>query len=178
MRLFGKKRGSLLRLRRMAEMFSLLDRLEECGLLQWEDKERRLTVDYDLASLMMRRRDGWRSFLDNIRLWKTQRLTEDAWNSLFLREEMKSVRKAKRKTAHLTKSDIIRIRQRRREEIGFESLTPPRIEKMEVYVAGRNAENEVRIYAACLYGEDGELVMADYDEILERAGRLNAQDEH
>ena len=86
--------------------------------------------------------------------------------------------KAKRKTAHLTKSDIIRIRQRRREEIGFESLTPPRIEKMEVYIAGRNAEGEARIYAACLYGEDGELVMADYDEVLERAGRLNAQDEH
>lgn len=159
-------------------MFSLLDRMEECGLLRWEAEARRLTVDYDLAALMMRRRDGWRHFLDNIRLWKTQRLTEDAWNTLFLREEMKSVRRAKRKTARLEKSDIIRIRQRRREEIGFESLTPPRIEKMEVYVAGRSAEGEERIYAACLYCEDGELTMADYNDILERAGRLNAQDEH
>ena len=158
-------------------MFSTLERLEDSGVLYWDGKERRLTVDYNLAVLMMQRKEGWRHFLDNIWLWKRYTLMQEAWSSIFHKEEMKSVRRAKQKFPHLSKADIIRVRQQKREEIGIDRAGElPRIERMEVYIAGTDILGEGKIYCACMYGEDGELVMEDYDNVVRSIEDLHSQD--
>ncbi len=95
---FSKKRREqrrkLRELRAFSSTFSTLDRLEQSGLLVWDQKQRRLFINQSLAVLMMRDAESWVNFVTNVYQWLYYQQAQEAWNAHFLKEELAAVRKA------------------------------------------------------------------------------------
>ena len=94
-----QQRRKLKDLKAFADRFSTLDRLEQSGLLVWDQKQRRLFISQSLALLMMKDAESWVNFVTNVFQWLYYQQAQEAWNAHFLKEELAAVRRAARDTA-------------------------------------------------------------------------------
>lgn len=163
-------------IRRVGITFGILDTLEDSGLIFWNDKDRTLYVSTELAVLMMRSKKGWKNFLDNVFIWKSNRLIEDAWNSYFHKECAKDVMREKKKHDHLTNEDIVRINQQTRERLRYDDIKMPEIEEFSFAIVDAIGKWENKpepvVVSVGKYGKDGELFMEEYDDVEEKLARL------
>ncbi len=137
-KLFSRKTKSE-RLRTDAsQVFATLETMEKKGLLLWDTKNRRLFIAEPLAILMIQKKQGWIAFLQNIAYWQYYKEVQDSWDSYIRNEELKAVRRAKRKYAMLTKKDIERIRRQRRNEVQKTEKNAIEIKPFELFVLGDN----------------------------------------
>lgn len=139
-KLFSRKTKSE-RLRTDAsQVFATLETMEKKGLLLWDTKNRRLFIAEPLAILMIQKEQGWIAFLQNVAYWQYYKEVQDSWDSYIRNEELKAVRRAKRKYAMLTKMDIKRIRRQRRSEVQEAEKNAIEIKPFELFVLGDNYE--------------------------------------
>lgn len=139
-KLFSRKTKSE-RLRTDAsQVFATLETMEKEGLLLWDTKNRRLFIAEPLAILMMQKEQGWTAFLQNVAYWQYYKEVQDRWDSYIRNEELKAVRRAKRKYAMLTKKDIERIRRQRRSEVQEAEKNAIDIKPFELFILGDNYE--------------------------------------
>ena len=129
-----RQKRQLKELQAFASGFNTLDRLEQSGLLAWDQKQRRLFIDKSLAVVMMRNVESWTNFINNVFKWLYSRQVQKAWNDYFLREELKAVREATKKYASMTRADIERIREARRMEILESDMEAPKIQGFEFFI--------------------------------------------
>ena len=138
-----QQRRKLRELSQFAQMFMTLGQLAEKGVLAWDGKSRRLFIDSNLALLMMAKgAEAWQTFMENVYLWLYSRLCDEAWSEYFQKEELAAVReymaslneKGERRNDKLTRADIDRIRQARRDEILQSDMEPPKVEGFEFFI--------------------------------------------
>jgi len=89
-----EQRRKLKELKAFASRFSTLGRLEQSGLLVWDQKQRRLFIAQSLAVLMMKNAESWVAFVTNVYQWLYYQQAQEAWNAHFLQAELKAVREA------------------------------------------------------------------------------------
>lgn len=126
----------------LGNAFKHLDDLQKNGLLLWEPKLRRLFLEQPLALIMMRKEKTWKNFLQNCYAWIFYQECANAVDTLFIDEELKAVRRAKKICNTLTMRDINRIKEAKRNEISFEDCEKniPEIKPFEFFVIRENSE--------------------------------------
>lgn len=143
---FREHRERKKKLRELIELsgrFRTLEALEKGGQLLWDPRNRRLLIERPLALLMMQSAASWQNFMQNVHQWVYFRACQLAWAEFMRDEELKAVRKATMTDSHLTRPDIERIKNARREEIAMSDMEAPKIEPFEFYIINATAyENE------------------------------------
>lgn len=126
-----------------AGCFNSLNIMADRGLIEWNQKLRQLYIDSSLAFVMMRTPESWKNFINNIFLWQYSRECDHAWADYFQKEELKSVREASKKYASLSRKDVERIREARRQEILQSDIEPPKVEGFEFFIVSPPASSEL-----------------------------------
>ena len=178
-----KQKIALQTLRDLHEMVGILDKWARHGLIFWRRKDNVLIIEEYVALLKLAEgRKGFLKFLNQIAVWQSSKLVDEAYESYGIKVETDAVRKAQCKYANLTKADIMRIRQEARENmpmIPLEQLDC--IKEFDIFVVRANAPSAQEAMEAsgqllALGHYDGEKVeMAMYDEI--KHNLINSNDD-
>ena len=163
---FSKKRREqrkkLKELRQFSSVFTTLDRLEQSGLLVWDQKSRRCFISQSLAAVMIAQgAEGWVNFIQNLYLhtyWQQiQQVTEDT----MLKAELAAVRKASvgarsasplgssknHETVRLSRADVERIRLAARQQVAESDIEPPKVEPFEMFIVEDTVDAKPKIIA-------------------------------
>ena len=171
---FSKKRREqrkkLKELRQFSSTFSTLDRLEQSGLLVWDQKQRRLFISQSLAVLMMKDAESWVNFVTNVYQWLYYQQAQEAWNAHFLKEELAAVRKASvgdnHETVQLSRADVERIRLAARQQVAESDIEPPKVEPFEMFIVEDTVDTKPRIIAVGYFDpETGAQELAPWSEV-------------
>ena len=96
---FSKKRREqrrkLRELKNFSSVFSTLDRLEQSGLLVWDQKQRRLFINQSLAVLtLLKSPEAYAATVQNLYLWTYWQQIQQVTADTMLKAELAAVRKA------------------------------------------------------------------------------------
>lgn len=150
---FKEKRVQRRKLRengRLFETFRTLERMEQSGLLWFDEEHRRLLIERSLAVLMMKDAETWTRFLNRCWQWQYLRECQKAWDGYIQKEELAAVRaavkaiengKLKIEDSQLSRRDIERIKDARRLEIAQSDMEPPKVQEFEFFVIGPQAKS-------------------------------------
>ena len=180
---FRRKNKHLKELQDLAAMIGIFEILSRRGVVFWRKKDNILIIEEYFAMLKMAEgREGFLKFLNQVAVWQSSKLIDEAYESYRIKVETDAVRKAQRKYANLTKADIMRIRQEARENmtmLPIEQLDC--IKEFDIFVVRAGAPSAQDATAAsgqllALGHFDGEKVeMAMYDEI--KHNLMNSNDD-
>lgn len=113
-----RQKKALQNLRDLHEMVGILDKWARHGLIFWRRKDKLLIIEETVALMKLAEgRKGFLKFLNQIAVWQSSKLIDEAYETHSIKVETDAVRKAQRKYANLTKADIMRIRQEARENM-------------------------------------------------------------
>ena len=168
-----RQKKSLQNLRDLHEMVGILDQWAMCGLIFWRRKDKLFIIEESVALMKLAEgRKGFLKFLNQIAVWQSSKLIDEAYETHSIKVETDAVRKAQRKYANLTKADIMRIRQEARENMPMLPIEQLEyVKEFDIFVVRANApsaqdatEESGQLLALGHY--DGEKVeMAMYDEV-------------
>ena len=180
---FRRKNKHLKEVQDLAAMIGIFEILSRRGVVFWRKKDNILIIEEYFAMLKMAEgREGFLKFLNQVAVWQSSKLIDEAYETHILKVETDAVRKAQRKYANLTKADIMRIRQEARENmpmIPIEQLDY--IKEFDIFIVRASApsaqdatEESGQLLALGHY--DGEKVeMAMYDEV--KHNLINSDDD-
>ena len=180
---FRRKNKHLKEVQDLAAMIGIFEILSRRGVVFWRKKDNILIIEEYFAMLKMAEgREGFLKFLNQVAVWQSSKLIDEAYEAHSIKVETDAVRKAQRKYANLTKADIMRIRQEARENmpmLPIEQLDC--IKEFDIFVVRASApsaqdatEESGQLLALGHY--DGEKVeMAMYDEI--KHNLINSDDD-
>ena len=113
-----KQEKDLQNLRDLHEMVGILDKWARHGLIFWRRKDKLLIIEESVALIKLAEgRKGFLNFLNQVAVWQSSKLIDEAYETHSIKVETDAVRKAQRKYANITKADIMRIRQEARENM-------------------------------------------------------------
>ena len=180
---FRRKNKHLKEVQDLAAMIGIFEILSRRGVVFWRKKDNILIIEEYFAMLKMAEgREGFLKFLNQVAVWQSSKLIDEAYEAHSLKVETDAVRKAQRKYANLTKGDIMRIRQEARENMPMLPLEQLEyIKEFDIFVVRASApsaqdatEESGQLLALGHY--DGEKVeMAMYDEI--KHNLINSDDD-
>ena len=170
---FRRKNKRLKELQDLAAMMGIFEILSRRGVVFWRKKDNILIIEEYFAMLKMAEgREGFLKFLNQVAVWQSSKLIDEAYEAHRIKVETDAVRKAQRQYANLTKADIMRIRQEARENmpmLPIEQLDC--IKEFDIFIVRANAPSaqdatEASGQLLVLGHFDGEKVeMAMYDDI-------------
>ena len=180
---FRRKNKHLKELQDLAAMMGIFEILSRRGVVFWRKKDNILIIEEYFAMLKMAEgREGFLKFLNQVAVWQSSKLIDEAYETHILKVETDAVRKAQRKYANLTKADIMRIRQEARENMQMLPIEQLEyIKEFDIFVVRANAPSaqdatEASGQLLALGHYDGEKVeMAMYDEI--KHNLINSNDD-
>ena len=180
---FRRKNKHLKELQDLAAMMGIFEILSRRGVVFWRKKDNILIIEECFAMLKMAEgREGFLKFLNQVAVWQSSKLIDEAYETHILKVETDAVRKAQRKYANLTKADIMRIRQEARENMQMLPIEQLEyIKEFDIFVVRANATSAQEATEAsgqllALGHFDGEKVeMAMYDEI--KHNLINSNDD-
>ena len=115
---FRRKNKHLKEVQDLAAMIGIFEILSRRGVVFWRKKDNILIIEEYFAMLKMAEgREGFLKFLNQVAVWQSSKLIDEAYEAHSIKVETDAVRKAQRKYANLTKADIMRIRQEARENM-------------------------------------------------------------
>ena len=168
-----KLKKAIKNLRNLHEMVGILDKWARHGLIFWRRKDKLLIIEEVVALIKLAEgRNGFLKFLNQVAVWQSSKLINEAYEKHCIKVETDAVRNAQRKYANLTKADIMRIRQEARENMPMLPIEQlDYIKKFDLFVVRSNApsaqdatEENSQLLAIGHY--DGEKVeMAMYDDV-------------
>lgn len=180
---FRRKNKHLKELQALAAMIGIFEILSRRGVVFWRKKDNILIIEEYFAMLKMAEgREGFLKFLNQVAVWQSSKLIDEAYETHRIKVETDAVRKAQRKYANLTKADIMRIRQEARENmqmLPIEQLDC--IKEFDIFVVRASVPSaqdatEASGQLLALGHFDGEKVeMAMYDEI--KHNLINSNDD-
>ena len=180
---FRRKNKHLKEVQDLAAMIGIFEILSRRGVVFWRKKDNILIIEEYFAMLKMAEgREGFLKFLNQVAVWQSSKLIDEAYEAHSIKVETDAVRKAQRKYANLTKADIMRIRQEARENMPMLPLEQLEyIKEFDIFVVRASApsaqdatEESGQLLALGHY--DGEKVeMAMYDEI--KHNLINSDDD-
>ena len=170
---FRRKNKHLKEVQDLAAMIGIFEILSRRGVVFWRKKDNILIIEECFAMLKMAEgREGFLKFLNQVAVWQSPKLIDEAYETHILKVETDAVRKAQRKFANLTKADIMRIRQEARENMPMLPIEQLEyIKEFDIFVVRSNApsvqeatEESGQLLALGHY--DGEKVeMAMYNDV-------------
>lgn len=180
---FRRKNKHLKELQDLAAMIGIFEILSRRGVVFWRKKDNILIIEESFVMLKMAEgREGFLKFLNQVATWQNNIIIQEAYSAECLKVETDAVRKAQRKYANLTKTDIQRIRQETRENMPMIPLGQlDCIKEFDIFVVRANAPSaqdatEASGQLLALGHFDGEKVeMAMYDEI--KHNLINSNDD-
>ena len=180
---FRRKNKHLKELQDLAAMMGIFEILSRRGVVFWRKKDNILIIEECFAMLKMAEgREGFLKFLNQVAVWQSSKLIDEAYETHSIKVETDAVRKAQRKFANLTKADIMRIRQEARENMQMLPIEQLEyIKEFDIFVVRANAPSAQEATEAsgqllALGHFDGEKVeMAMYDEI--KHNLINSNDD-
>ena len=180
---FRRKNKHLKEVQDLAAMIGIFETLSRRGVVFWRQKDKILIIEEYFAMLKMAEgREGFLKFLNQVAVWQSSKLIDEAYEAHSIKVETDAVRKAQRKYANLTKADIMRIRQEARENMQMLPIEQlDYIKEFDIFVVRASApsaqdatEESGQLLALGHY--DGEKVeMAMYDEI--KHNLINSDDD-
>ena len=178
-----KQKKALQNMCDLHEMVGILDKWARHGLIFWRRKDKLLIIEETVALIKLAEgRKGFLNFLNQIAVWQSSKLIDEAYESHRVHVETEAVRKAQRKYANLTKADIMRIRQEARENMPMLPIEQlDYIKEFDIFVVRANAPSvqeatEASGQLLALGHFDGEKVeMAMYDEV--KHNLINSNDD-
>ena len=178
-----RQKKALQNLRDLHEMVGILDEWAMYGLIFWRRKDKLLIIEETVALIKLAEgRKGFLNFLNQIAVWQSSKLIDEAYETHSIKVETEAVRKAQRKYANLTKADIMRIRHNARENMPF--ISPEQldcIKEFDIFVVRASAPSAQEATEAsgqllAVGHFDGEKVeMAMYDEV--KHNLINSSDD-
>ena len=180
---FRRKNKHLKELQDLAAMMGIFEILSRRGVVFWRKKDNILIIEECFAMLKMAEgREGFLKFLNQVAVWQSSKLIDEAYETHILKVETDAVRKAQRKYANLTKADIMRIRQEARENMQMLPIEQlDYIKEFDIFVVRASVPSaqdatEASGQLLALGHFDGEKVeMAMYDEI--KHNLINSDDD-
>ena len=180
---FRRKNKHLKEVQDLAAMIGIFEILSRRGVVFWRKKDNILIIEEYFAMLKMAEgREGFLKFLNQVAVWQSSKLIDEAYEAHSIKVETDAVRKAQRKYANLTKADIMRIRQEARENMPMLPLEQLEyIKEFDIFVVRASAPSaqdatEESGQRLALGHFDGEKVeMAMYDEI--KHNLINSDDD-
>ena len=180
---FRRKNKHLKEVQDLAAMIGIFEILSRRGVVFWRKKDNILIIEEYFAMLKMAEgREGFLKFLNQVAVWQSSKLIDEAYEAHSIKVETDAVRKAQRKYANLTKADIMRIRQEARENMPMLPLEQLEyIKEFDIFVVRASAPSaqdatEASGQLLALGHFDGEKVeMAMYDEI--KHNLINSDDD-
>ena len=170
---FRRKNKHLKEVQDLAAMIGIFEILSRRGVVFWRKKDNILIIEEYFAMLKMAEgREGFLKFLNQVAVWQSSKLIDEAYEAHSIKVETDAVRKAQRKYANLTQADIMRIRQEARENMPMLPLEQLEyIKEFDIFVVRASApsaqdatEESGQLLALGHY--DGEKVeMAMYDDV-------------
>ena len=178
-----KQKKALQNLHDLHEMIGILDKWARHGLIFWRRKDKLLIIEETVALIKLAEgRKGFLNFLNQIAVWQSSKLIDEAYESHSIKVETDAVRKAQRKYANLTKADIMRIRQEARENMSMLPIEQlDYIKEFDIFIVRSNAPSaqdatEASGQLLAVGHFDGEKVeMAMYDEV--KHNLINSNDD-
>lgn len=171
---FSKKhreqRRKLKELKQFSSTFTTLDRLEQSGLLVWDQKQHRLFIAQSLAILMMKDAESWVNFVTNVFQWLYYQQAQQSWNDHFLKEELAAVRAASvgenHQTVQLSRADVERIRLAARQQVAESDIEPPKVEPFEMFIVEDTVDAKPKIIAVGFFDpETNDMELAPWSEV-------------
>lgn len=170
---FRRKNKHLKEVQDLAAMIGIFEILSRRGVVFWRKKDNILIIEECFAMLKMAEgREGFLKFLNQVAVWQSSKLIDEAYETHILKVETDAVRKAQRKYANLTKADIMRIRQEVRENMQMLPLEQlDYIKEFDIFVvrAGapsvQDATEESGLLLAIGHFDGKKVEMALYDDI-------------
>ena len=180
---FRRKNKHLKEVQDLAAMIGIFEILSRRGVVFWRKKDNILIIEEYFAMLKMAEgREGFLKFLNQVAVWQSSKLIDEAYEVHRIKVETDAVRKAQRKYANLTKADIMRIRQEARENMQMLPIEQLEyIKEFDIFVVRASAPSaqdatEASGQLLALGHYDGEKVeMAMYDEI--KHNLINSNDD-
>ena len=180
---FRRKNKHLKEVQDLAAMIGIFEILSRRGVVFWRKKDNILIIEEYFAMLKMAEgREGFLKFLNQVAVWQSSKLIDEAYEAHSIKVETDAARKAQRKYANLTKADIMRIRQEARENMQMLPIEQLEyIKEFDIFVVRANAPSAQEATEAsgqllALGHFDGEKVeMAMYDEI--KHNLINSNDD-
>ena len=180
---FRRKNKHLKEVQDLAAMIGIFEILSRRGVVFWRKKDNILIIEEYFAMLKMAEgREGFLKFLNQVAVWQSSKLIDEAYEAHSIKVETDAVRKAQRKYANLTKADIMRIRQEARENMQMLPIEQLEyIKEFDIFVVRASAPSaqdatEASGQLLALGHYDGEKVeMAMYDEI--KHNLINSDDD-
>ena len=165
-----EQRRKLKELKQFSSTFTTLDRLEQSGLLVWDQKQHRLFIAQSLAVLMMKDAESWVNFITNVYQWLYYQQAQQSWNDHFLKEELAAVRAASvgenHQTVQLSRADVERIRLAARQQVAESDIEPPKVEPFEMFIVEDTVDAKPRIIAVGYFDpETNDMELAPWSEI-------------
>ena len=180
---FRRKNKHLKELQDLAAMMGIFEILSRRGVVFWRKKDNILIIEECFAMLKMAEgREGFLKFLNQVAVWQSSKLIDEAYETHSIKVETDAVRKAQRKYANLTKADIMRIRQEARENmpmIPIEQLEY--IKEFDIFVvrasapSAQDATEESGQFLALGHYDGEKVEMAMYDDI--KHNLMNSNDD-
>ena len=180
---FRRKNKHLKEVQDLAAMIGIFEILSRRGVVFWRKKDNILIIEEYFAMLKMAEgREGFLKFLNQVAVWQSSKLIDEAYEAHRIKVETDAVRKAQRKYANLTKADIMRIRQEARENMPMLPIEQlDYIKEFDIFVVRASVPSaqdatEASGQLLALGHFDGEKVeMAMYDEI--KHNLINSNDD-
>ena len=180
---FRRKNKHLKEVQDLAAMIGIFEILSRRGVIFWRKKDNILIIEEYFAMLKMAEgREGFLKFLNQVAVWQSSKLIDEAYEAHRIKVETDAVRKAQRKYVNLTKADIMRIRQEARENMQMLPIEQLEyIKEFDIFVVRASAPSaqdatEASGQLLALGHYDGEKVeMAMYDEI--KHNLINSNDD-
>ena len=180
---FRRKNKHLKEVQDLAAMIGIFEILSRRGVVFWRKKDNILIIEEYFAMLKMAEgREGFLKFLNQVAVWQSSKLIDEAYEAHRIKVETDAVRKAQRKYANLTKADIMRIRQEARENMQMLPIEQLEyIKEFDIFVVRASAPSAQEATEAsgqllAVGHFDGEKVeMAMYDEI--KHNLINSNDD-
>ena len=180
---FRRKNKHLKEVQDLAAMIGIFEILSRRGVVFWRKKDNILIIEEYFAMLKMAEgREGFLKFLNQVAVWQSSKLIDEAYEAHRIKVETDAVRKAQRKYVNLTKADIMRIRQEARENMQMLPIEQLEyIKEFDIFVVRASAPSaqdatEASGQLLALGHYDGEKVeMAMYDEI--KHNLINSNDD-
>lgn len=168
-----KLKKALKNFHNLHEMVGILDKWARHGLIFWRRKDNILIIEESVALLKLAEgREGFLKFLNQIAVWQSSKLINEAYEAHRIKVETDAVRKAQRKFANLTKADIMRIRQDARENMPMLPLEQLEyIKEFDIFVvrastpSAQDATEESGLLLAIGHYDGEKVEMAMYEDI-------------
>ena len=180
---FRRKNKHLKEVQDLAAMIGIFEILSRRGVVFWRKKDNILIIEEYFAMLKMAEgREGFLKFLNQVAVWQSSKLIDEAYEAHRIKVETDAVREAQREYANLTKADIMRIRQEARENMQMLPIEQlDYIKEFDIFVVRASVPSaqdatEASGQLLALGHYDGEKVeMAMYDEV--KHNLINSDDD-